>query len=54
MADEIIEELWAIKDTLAKEAGYDVNKLIELLQTRQKQRKEDNRSGLIGQKTTRS
>ena len=50
MADEIIEELWGIKDTIAKEADYDVDKLIELLQARQKQRKE-NSSDLIDQQT---
>ena len=50
MADEIIEELWGINDTIAKEADYDVDKLIELLQARQKQRKE-NSSDLIDQQT---
>ena len=38
MVDEIIRELWIVKDTIAKEANYDVDLLIDLLQTRQKQR----------------
>ena len=38
MADEIIEELWTIKDTIAKEADYDIDKLIDLLADRQQQR----------------
>jgi len=38
MADEIIEELWAIKDGIAAEAGYDVDKLVELLHERHRQR----------------
>ena len=49
MADEIIEELWAIKDALAKEADYDVKKLVELVQARQEQRKENNGADLIDQ-----
>jgi hypothetical protein len=40
MADEIIEELWAIKDEIAKEADYDVDKLIDLLQEKQERREE--------------
>jgi hypothetical protein len=51
MADEIIEELWGIKDALAKEADYDVDKLIELLQVRQKQRKENSNADMIDQQT---
>jgi len=39
ITDEIIEELWAIKDAHAKETDYNVDKLIELVQARQKQRK---------------
>ena len=34
MADEIIEELWSIKDEIAKEADYDIDKLIDLLRER--------------------
>jgi hypothetical protein len=47
MADEIIEELWAIKDEIAKEADYDVDKLIDLLEERQERREDEapNRSG---------
>ena len=51
MADEIIQELRAIKDALAKEAGYDVDKLVELLKARQKQRKENSSTDLIDQQT---
>lgn len=35
MADEIIEELWAAKDAIAKEADYDIDKLVDLLQNRE-------------------
>lgn len=51
MADEIIEELWAVKDSIAKEAGYDVDKLVELVEGRQKQRREHDNADLIHQKT---
>ena len=32
MADEIIEELWQAKDTIAQEADYDIDKLIAMVQ----------------------
>ena len=32
MPDEIIEELWSIKDGMAREHGYDVRKLAAYLQ----------------------
>ena len=32
MSDEIIEELWRIKDTIAREHGNDVRKLAAYLQ----------------------
>lgn len=51
MADEIIEELWAVKDSIAREAGYDVDKLVELVEGRQKQRRELDNTDLIQQKT---
>jgi hypothetical protein len=31
MADEIMQELWAAKDAIAEEAGYDLDKLCTLL-----------------------
>ena len=34
MADEIIEELWRIKDGIAEECGYDVKTLVAHLKTR--------------------
>jgi hypothetical protein len=45
MADEIMDELWAIKDALAKEADYDVDKLVALIEARHRQRKEDSGKG---------
>ncbi len=54
MTDEIIEELWAIKDALAKEADYSVDRLIELVQARQQQRKENNSADQIDPQTKRS
>jgi len=38
-ADEIIEELWKAKDDIARECGYDLNQLAELLRKRQDQGK---------------
>jgi hypothetical protein len=35
MADEIMQELWSIKDAIAQEAGYDLDKLCQLLKERQ-------------------
>ena len=35
MADEIIEELWRIKDRMAREHGYDIDALVAHLQTTQ-------------------
>lgn len=34
MPDEIIEELWQIKDSIAREHGYDIEALVAHLQTR--------------------
>ena len=36
MPDEIIEELWAIKDTIAREHGNDLRKLAAYLQGRKR------------------
>jgi hypothetical protein len=32
MADEIMQELWAAKDAIAEEAGYDLDRLCQLLE----------------------
>ena len=37
MADEVIEELWRIKDAMAQEHGYDIARLVADLQGRQGQ-----------------
>ena len=37
MSDEVIEELWRVKDDMARECGYDVARLIADLQARQGQ-----------------
>ena len=42
MPDEIIKELWRIKDDLAREHGYDVRSLAAYLQ--EKERGEDSES----------
>lgn len=34
MADEIIEELWKIKDSIAREHGFDVESLVAQLRAR--------------------
>lgn len=36
MPDEIIEELWEIKDNIAREYDYDVEALVAHLQTRKR------------------
>ena len=36
MADEIITELWQIKDRIAKEQGYDIEKLVAYLASRER------------------
>jgi hypothetical protein len=54
MADEIMKELWAIKDALAKEAGYDIDKRVEIVQTRQEQRKKNSSTDLIDQQASSS
>ena len=35
MTDEIIEELWLIKDRMAQEYGYDIDTFVAHLQSRQ-------------------
>ena len=36
MSDEIIEELWRIKDSIAREHGYDIEALVAYLQSKEK------------------
>ena len=38
MADEIIEEVWRIKDEIAREHGYDVDRLGAYFRERERQR----------------
>ena len=38
MADEIIEEVWRIKDELAREHGYDIDRLGAYFRERERQR----------------
>ena len=37
MADEIIEELWRIKDDMAREHGYDIKRLAAYFQRRERE-----------------
>ena len=37
MADEIIEELWRIKDDMAREHGYDIERLAAYLRRRERE-----------------
>ncbi len=39
MADEIIKELWKVKDTIAREYEYDLDALIDHIKTIQKSKK---------------
>ncbi len=36
MANEIIEELWQIKDNMAREYGYDIDAFVARLQSKQR------------------
>ncbi len=36
MSDKIIEELWQIKDSIAREHDYDIESLVAHLQTKQR------------------
>jgi hypothetical protein len=36
MPDEIIKELWQIKDSIAREHGYDIKTLVAHLQTKER------------------
>jgi hypothetical protein len=36
MSDEIIKELWQIKDSIAREHGYDLEALVARLQTKKR------------------
>lgn len=45
MADEIIEEVWRIKDELAREHGYDVGRLGAYFQRRERERARREREG---------
>ena len=36
MSDEIIKELWQIKDSIAQEHGYDIETLVTYLQTKKR------------------
>ncbi len=38
MADPIIEELWDVKDAIAREHGYDVDALVDALQEKSRAR----------------
>ena len=38
MADEIIEELWRIKDDMAREHGYDVRRFAAYIRSRERER----------------
>ena len=36
MSDEIIKELWQVKDSIAQEHGYDIETLVAHLQTKKR------------------
>ncbi len=36
MSDEIIKELWQIKDRIAREHGYDIDALVTYLRTKER------------------
>ena len=38
MSDEIIKELWQVKDSIAQEHGYDIEALVVHLQTKKRKK----------------
>ena len=59
MADEIIEEVWRIKDEIAREHGYDIDRLAAYFRRRERERaqrdeeREEKTSDLRRRKRTR-
>ena len=59
MADEIIEEVWRIKDEIAREHGYDIDRLAAYFRRRERERaqrdeeREEKTSDLRRRKGTR-
>ncbi len=47
MADEIIEEVWRIKDEIAREHGYDVERLAAHLRRREQERVQREEDGAV-------
>lgn len=45
MADEIIRDLWRIKDEMAREHGYDLDRLGAYFQRRERERARQNEEG---------
>lgn len=45
MADEIIEEVWRIKDEIAREHGYDLDRLGAYFRERERQRAQGEQEG---------
>ena len=48
MADEIIEEVWRIKDELAREHGYDLDRLGAYFRERERQRERREERAAVG------
>lgn len=36
MSDEVIKEIWKIKDSIAREHGYDIDRIVAYLRTKQR------------------
>ena len=51
MADEIMEEVWRIKDELAREHGYDVARLGAYFQRRERERAQREGAGAAAERT---
>ncbi len=50
MADEVIEEVWRIKDEIAREHGYDLDRLGAYFQRRERERAQREEDGAVAGK----
>jgi hypothetical protein len=54
MADEIMQELWSIKDAIAEEADYDLDRLCQRLKERESEEAKKSRAANAVQETPES
>jgi hypothetical protein len=54
MADEIMQELWSIKDAIAEEADHDLDKLCQLRKERESEEAKKSQAANVVQETPES